>query len=440
MHAVVVGAGPNGLTAALRFARAGWGVTVLERSDQVGGAAVTLGSKKLDLGAACHPFGAVSPAFRGLGVEWLRAPFEMAHPLEHGTGLLSAFQETTAALGPDARVWERLHAPVVEHIGEHLENVLAPMTRWPAHPLRLAQFGARGLWPATAVPLRTDVGRALFAGSAVHAITSPSRPTTAAFGLLFGALGMTSGWPVAKGGTGAITQALAREVQRLGGEIRLGEEVTRIPDAEVVVLNVTPPQARAMGARKLTSRRFTPGPAVHKIDFILREPVPWTDPRVGQAATVHLGGTAEEIVRAERAVARGRMPDRPFVMAVQAHAADPTRPLVLWTYAHVPHAYEGRPGEVRELLIRQIERFAPNFRDVVLDTVEMSPRQLEAWNPNLIGGDIAGGAMGGLQTLLRQPHRLRKGLYMASASTAPGAGVHGMPGWWAAEAALRDFA
>ena len=213
-----------------------------------------------------------------------------------------------------------------------------------------------------------------------------------------------------------------------------------------MIVNLTPKQVLRIGGAALPARRtrsmrrWRYGPGVLKVDFLLDAPVPWADPRVGKAATVHVGGTADEIVRAEQEVARGVMPERPFVMAAQQYAADPSRGLVLWTYAHVPHGYRERhPGEVAEKITKQIERFAPGFRGVVKDKIETPPHELEAWNPNLVGGDIAGGAMDGAQLLLRQPHRLRKGLYLASSSTAPGAGVHGMPGWWAAEAALKDF-
>ena len=457
-RAVVVGAGPNGLTAAARLAASGWRVEVRERAGKVGGAAATQmlsDATFRDLGSACHPFGAASPAFQALrledyGVRWLRAPHEMAHPLDGGAAVLAgSLEETAAGLGVDAGAWRRLHAPVVRGVDDLLKDVLAPMPRVPGHPLALARFGARGVWPAAALgraAFRTEEARALFAGSATHAITSPSRPLTGAFGLLFGALGMTRGWPVAEGGSGAITAALRRIVEEHGGVVRCGDEVRALPDADAVILNLTPAQVlRIDGAslptrRASSMRRWRYGPGVHKVDFVLDAPVPWADPRVGQAATVHVGGAVEEIVRAEQDVARGIMPERPFVMAAQQYAADPSRGLVLWTYAHVPHGYRERyPGEVAEKITKQIERFAPGFRAVVRDTIETSPQELEAWNPNLVGGDIAGGAMDGAQLLMRQPHRLRKGLYLASASTAPGAGVHGMPGWWAAEAALRDF-
>lgn len=456
--AVVVGAGPNGLTAAARLAVNGWRVEVLERSGEIGGAASTqklYDATLVDLGAACHPFGAASPAFRALrledyGVRWLRAPHEMAHPLDGAAAVLAGtLEETAAGLGVDGKAWERLHRPVVEHVDDLLEDALAPMPRLPRHPFELARFGACGLWPATALGravFRTEEARALFAGSATHAITAPSRPFTGAFGLLFGALGMTRGWPVAEGGSGAVTAALRRIVEDHGGVVRCGDEVHALPEADAVIVNLTPKQVLALNgvslpARRARSmRRWRYGPAVHKVDFLLDAPVPWTDPRVGRAATVHVGGSADEIVRAERQVARGIMPERPFVMAAQQYVADPSRGLVLWTYAHVPHGYRERhPGEVAEKITAQIERFAPGFRGVVKDKIETPPRELEAWNPNLVGGDIAGGAMDGSQLLMRQPHRLRKGLYMASASTAPGAGVHGMPGWWAAEAALKEF-
>ena len=468
-RAVVVGAGPNGLTAAARLVVSGWEVEVIEQAQVIGGAASTLllddatsapTPIRIDRGAACHPFGVASPAFRALeldrhGLEWVRAPYEMAHPLDTAASggeaalLAGTLDATAAGLGPDAEAWVHLHQPVTEHMDAHLENVLAPVTRWPAHPLLMAQFGARGVLPATSLANRvfqTERAKALFAGSATHAIASPANAFTGAFGLLFGALGMTRGWPVAKGGSGAVVAALGRVVDKHGGTVHTGEEVTELPRADAVILNLTPTQVLRLDGVELpprrarAMRRWRYGAGVHKVDFVLDAPVPWVDPRVGQAATVHVGGTVEEIVRAEDEVARGRLPQRPFVMVCQQFAADASRGLVLWTYAHVPHGYRERfPGEVAERIEEQIERFAPGFRAVVRRRIETSAAELEAWNPNLVGGDIAGGAMRGAQTLLRQPHRLRRGLYLASASTAPGAGVHGMPGWWAAEAALRDF-
>lgn len=457
--AVVVGSGPNGLTAAARLATRGWRVEVRERASEIGGAASTQlldDDSVIDLGSACHPFGAASPAFRALrledyGVRWLRAPYEMAHPLDGGAAMLAgSLDETAEGLGVDGTAWRRLHAPVVRYLDDILADVLAPVPRWPAQPVALARFGVRGVASASVLgraAVRTDEARALFAGSATHAITSPSKPFTGAFGLLFGALGMTRGWPVAEGGSGAITDGLRRIVEEHGGVVRCGEDVRELPEADAVILNLAPAlvlrmEGTGLPARRVRSmRRWRYGPGVYKVDFLLRAPVPWADPRVGRAATVHVGGAVEEIVRAEKDVARGVLPDRPFVMVSQQYAADPSRGLVLWTYAHVPHGYRERdPGEVAERITQQIERFAPGFSNVVRTAVTTSTQALEEWNPNLVGGDIAGGAMDGAQLLLRQPRRLRKGLYLASSSTAPGAGVHGMPGWWAAEAAMRDFA
>lgn len=456
--AVIVGAGHNGLTAACFLARAGWDVEVFERGQQVGGAAASadvFGNGTLvDLGAAAHPFGVASPAFGelGLDIEWLRSTYPMAHPLAHGPAALlhHGLQETAAGLGRDARVWSLLHGHIVRGIDEHLENFLGPVLRIPPHPLRMAAFGVTGLAPAnvlSAAVLKTSEARALLAGSAVHAITPPSAPLTSAFGLLFGALGMTRGWPVVKGGTGAISTALEFKARELGAAIHTGAEVTdlrELPRADAVILNLTPAQVSAMGGVELgrgTGRRLARwnyGTAVSKVDYLLSEPVPWRDPRVGQATTVHVGGTAEEIDVAEKQARAGTVPQRPFVMVCQQSVADRSRGHVLWTYAHVPHGYN---GSVAELIETQIERFAPGFRDVILERNETRTSELEAWNPNLIGGDIAGGSMAGLGALLRpgltrHPHRLAPGVYLASGSTPPGAGVHGMPGMWAAKQAI----
>lgn len=465
-RAVIIGSGPNGLTAAARLAAAGWAVDVYERNDRPGGAATSTDDifpgHIVDLGAAGHPFGVASPAFRALnleghGLRWKHAPYELAHPLDHGEpALLSrSLDDTAERLGEDAKNWTHLHAPVVNHIDEHLENFLVPILRWPAHPVRMAQFGLPGILPAATLGktlFQTEKARALLAGSAVHAITSPARVFTGAFGMLFGGLGMTRGWPVAEGGTQAIVDALTSVITSNGGTIHTNAEVTdlrELPRADATILNLTPRQILDLRGLNLSRaqqrplRRWRYGTATWKLDFQLAEPVPWKDPRVGQAATVHLGGATSDIARAEDEAARGQMPDTPFVMACQQYVADPSRGLTLWTYAHVPHGFtESRPGQVAEAIIQQIERFAPGFRDVIVDKHEASPAELQAWNPNLIGGDIAGGAMTGLQTLMRpgialHPHRLAPGVYLASASTPPGAGVHGMPGWHAAGEALR---
>lgn len=474
-RAVIVGAGPNGLAAAAWLARAGWEVDVFERGDSPGGAAASadvLGAGTIvDLGAAAHPFGVASPVFRELeladhGLEWLHSDYPMAHPLEDQPAALlhRSLTATAAGLGRDGAAWKRVHGHLVRNIDDHLDNLLGPMLRWPQHPFRMAQFGALAALPATATGkalFSGEAARALFAGSAVHALLPPGRPFTSAFGMLFGALGMSRGWPVARGGTQAVVDALVSVVTSQGGRIHTGVEVRdlrTLPAAEATILNLTPAQVLRLEHTDLPPRvrrrlaGWTYGPGVFKVDYLLDGPVPWADPRVGPATTVHVAGSVGEIQAAEEAAARGRLPERPFVMVCQQQAADPTRASgpaagtqVLWTYAHVPNGYrEPRPGLVAGLIEQQIERFAPGFRDRVSHRVQHSPDELSAWNPNLIGGDIAGGGMGGLQLLLRpgltaDPYRLGGGgLYLASGATPPGAGVHGVPGANAARAAMHD--
>lgn len=466
--AVVVGAGPNGLTAAARLALEGWSVEVYERAEKPGGAAASnsdlFADSIVDLGAASHPFGIASPAFRALrledyGLHWRHAPYEMAHPFEGGeAGLLTnSLTETAELLGSDALAWTRLHSPFVEHIDDHLANLLRPVLGWLPHPVRMAQFGPLALIAANLLGkalFSTEKARALLAGSAVHAITSPKKPFTSAFGILFGSLGMSKGWPVAEGGTHKIIDALTSIILSHEGRIHTNCEITDLrdlPRSDATILNLTPRQILELKGVPLTPRthrnlrRWRYGTATYKVDFKLREPVPWSDPCVAKAGTVHVGGTVEEIAHAEEEAARGRMPEKPFVMVCQQYVADPSRGMTLWTYAHVPHAYTERfPGEVRTIITRQIERFAPGFRDIIMEAHDTSPAALEKRNPNLVGGDIAGGAMTGAQTLIRpmfsmHPHRLSKGFYLASAATPPGAGVHGMPGWWAAEEALTHL-
>lgn len=472
--AVVVGAGPNGLTAAVCLARAGWEVDVFERAAQPGGAAASapvLGEGTIsDLGAAGHPFGVASPVFRSLGLEeyglrWLHSQYPMAHPLEGRPAALlqRGLGETAAGLGADGAAWTRVHRNLVDDIDSHLDNLLGPMLRFPASPVALARFAPKAVWSASFLGRTAfqDPGtRALLAGSAVHAITSPGHPFTAAFGMLFGALGMTRGWPVVEGGTGSLISALVAQLRSYGGRLHLGADITdmrSLPAADAVVLALTPAQILQMDGLGLSwpargrFQRWRYGPGSHKIDYLLDGPVPWSDPEVGKATTVHVAGSSEEIRAAETAVARGKMPERPFVMVCQQQAADPSRAsgpaagkTVLWAYAHVPHGYvEPTGGQVRRLIEAQIERFAPGFRDRVVRRVETSPAALENWDPNLVGGDVAGGAMNGLQSVLRpgltlRPYSLGPGRYIASAATPPGGGIHGMPGYWAARAAMRD--
>ncbi|WP_424464056.1 phytoene desaturase family protein [Pseudoclavibacter helvolus] len=469
-RAIVVGAGPNGLTAAALLAKRGIEVTVYERDAQIGGAAR---SAELfgpgfvsDLGAAAHPFGIASPAFRELelernGLEWVHPDIPMAHPLPGGRAAMlhRDIEETVRELGVDGPAWRRLHEHFAQRPFETVENTMGPLLRIPPHPVDMVRLGIRGALPAATLAglaFRSGAAKALLAGSSAHATLPLTRLLTAAFGITFGALGHSTGWPVARGGSSGITDALARVLLDNGGRIETETEITdlrELPRANAVLLDLTPAQVLRIAPEQLEPRyaahlrRWRYGAGVHKIDYLLDGVVPWSDARVAGAGTVHVGGRMEEIVAAERAVNRGRMPERPFVMVTQQSNADPSRTRdgkqVLWTYAHVPN---GASDAVRPLLEAQIERFAPGFGDLVRERREWSPSALEAWNPNLIGGDIGGGSLAGSQQIFRpaptlHPYRAgRRGLYICSSSAPPGGGVHGMPGMHAARAVLHDLA
>ncbi|WP_080793345.1 phytoene desaturase family protein [Corynebacterium pacaense] len=462
-RAAIVGSGPNGLTAAALLARAGWEVDVYEQADVPGGAGRSsdvLGPGTIvDLGAAGHPFGIASPAFRELdlaahGLEWRHSRYPMAHPLDNGEVALlhRGVGDTARGLGGDGRAWRLLHADLTRQVDLHLDNLLGPVLRVPPHPLALLAFGPRALPPARALAtaaFRGERARVLFTGSAVHAMAAPSTPMTSAFGLLFGALGMSRGWPVAAGGTRSVVAALEGALTAHGGRIHTGHEVgdlRELSGADAVIVNMTPRQVLGLGGldavpRSMWSWRY--GPGAHKLDILLDGPVPWDNPAVSDATTVHVCGSTAEIDTAERQAVAGTVPERPFVLLCQQQVADPSRSAdprehVVWAYAHVP-AGSADP-RVRDRIIAQIERFAPGFTSRIIRVVEHTPRDLERWDPNLVGGDVAGGATTGIQAVRRMPVRLGGNLYMASASSAPGGGVHGMPGYWAARAVLQDAA
>ncbi|WP_417233337.1 phytoene desaturase family protein [Arthrobacter sp.] len=467
--AIVVGSGPNGLTAAAALASRGVEVTVYEQAGEPGGGARSgelLGSGLVsDLGAAAHPFAVGSPAFRSLdleshGLEWVHPRYPMAHPLSgQESAILHRDAASTAAqFGPDAAWWLRVHAPVTEHPMDMLENITGPLLRLPPHLLPMASFGLRAAWPATTLArsvFKTPEARALFGGSAAHSMLPLTRPFSAAFGVVFGGLGHSSGWPVARGGTGQIVTALLAVLRFHGVRIHTGSPVTdlrELPAADAVLLDLTPRQVLDLAGTQLSTRyrgwlrRWKYGTGAHKVDYLLDGPVPWTDERTAHAGTVHVVGSFEELVHAEHLTNRGQVPDRPFVLAAQQSMADPTRVSggrqLLWSYAHVPN---GSRADVGPLIDAQFERFAPGFRDRIIARVETPPDALEAWNPNLVGGDIGGGSLRGTQQFLRPAPTLRPyntshaGLYICSSSTPPGGGVHGMAGWNAARAVFRDW-
>ncbi|MGW0174621.1 phytoene desaturase family protein [Rhodococcus sp. NPDC003322] len=466
--AVVVGSGPNGLAAAVHLARSGVAVQVLEAADTIGGGTrsgeATVPGLIHDECAAFHPLGAGSPFLRTLGLDrygltWRWPEVDCAHPLDDGdAGLLyRSVAETAAGLGVDGPRWRRLVEDLAGNVDDLAADLMRPIIRIPRHPLEVAAFGARALLPATVTArwLRTDRARALYGGVAAHAYHRLDRPATSAVGLMIAAAGHRHGWPVAEGGSRAIADALASMLTEHGGTISTGVRVRNardIPPADVVLLDLTPAAALAVLGDRIpvrvarAYRRFRHGAAAFKVDFAVDGPIPWTAPACGRAGTVHLGGSFDEVAAAEREVAAGRMPQRPFVLLGQQYVADPTRSHgnlnPVYAYAHVPHGYS---GDATEAVLAQIERFAPGFRDRVVATTASGPARMAASNPNNVGGDIVGGANAGTQVLFRprialDPYSVGiPGTYLCSASTPPGAGAHGMCGHNAAEAALRHL-
>ena len=463
--AVVIGAGPNGLAAAITLARAGRSVLVREANETVGGGArsaeLTLPGFVHDVCSAVHPLAAGSPFFRTLplaehGLEWVFPPAPLAHPFDDGTAavLERSVEATAATLGADAGAYRKLMNPLATD-WPLLENALLGPPGLPRHPLALARFGLRALRPArrlAEVWFDGSRARALFAGLAAHSFLPLEKMPSAAFGLVLGITGHALGWPVPRGGAQRIADALASYFRSLGGEIETGARVGSIdelPPARAVLCDVTPRQLVRLAGHRLPAgyrrqlERYAYGPAAYKIDWALDSPVPWKAKECARAGTVHLGGTIEEIARSERAAWRGEHAENPFVLVAQPSLFDPARAPAgkhtLWAYCHVPN---GSTFGMAERIEQQVERFAPGFRDRVLARHVMSPADLERHNANLVGGDINGGAQTLRQLFTRPTRRLYstplKGLYICSSSTPPGGGVHGMCGHAAARRALRD--
>lgn len=466
--AVVVGSGPNGLAAAVALAQRGLSVTVLEAADTLGGGTRTqelTGPGVLhDVCSAIHPFGVASPYLSSLplaehGLVWRWPEVDLAHPLDDGTAgvLVRSIADTAAGLGPDGRRWRQLFGPLADGLDDLAPAVLGPLLRVPSRPLTLARFGFRAGLPASVLwrTLKTEQARGLLAGCAAHAMSRLDRPASAAVGTMLIAAGHRHGWPVAEGGSRAITDALASLLRSLGGTIETGVTVRSLadlPPAEVTLFDTSPSGfARIAGDRQPTRRRrayqrYRHGPAAYKVDLAVQGGVPWTNAAARKAGSLHLGGTAAEIAHVEAQVCAGRMPERPFVLVGQQYLADPTRSAgdvhPVWAYAHVPNGYT---GDATEAVLSQIERFAPGFRDRVVGMHVMSPAAFTEHNANYVGGDVVGGD-NGLRQLVRRPVLSPNpyatgvpGMYLCSASTPPGAGVHGMCGWHAAQQALRDL-
>jgi phytoene dehydrogenase-like protein len=465
LDAVVVGSGPNGLAAAVTLAEAGLAVTVLEAAAEPGGgtrtAELTVPGVLHDVCAAVHPLGAVSPflAARPLadhGLTWRHPEVDMAHPLDGGRAgvVVRSLDDTVAGLGADGPAWRRLFEPLVARIDDVLDEALAPVLHLPHHPLTLVNFGVRALAPATwlARLFRTEEARGAFAGAAAHAITSLDRPLSAAAGLMLLLAGHRGGWPVAAGGSQAITTALLSLLAEYGGKVETGVRVSRpgdLPPARVTLFDTAPGAvAEILGDRlpyrvARAYRRWRPGSAVFKLDLAVEGGIPWVAEPCRRAGTVHVGGTFEEVAAAEHDVDRGRMPARPFVLVAQQYLCDPSRSAgdthPVWAYAHVPRGYD---GDATDAILDQVERFAPGFRDRIVGRHVMGPADYAAYNPNYVGGDVATGATDFRHMLARprlapDPYATGvPGAWLCSAATPPGPGVHGMCGYQAATRAL----
>jgi phytoene dehydrogenase-like protein len=464
--AVVVGTGPNGLAAAIALAREGYAVRAYEAAGTVGGgtrsAELTQPGFVHDVCSAIHPLGVGSPFFRTLplaehGLDWVHPDAPLAHPLDGGTAVVleRGVDETASGLGDDGEAYRALIDPQVARWEAIVDDVLGP-AGLPRRPIAMARFGARALSSAESLWTRHFVGRratALFAGLAAHSILPLDQRLTAGVALTLGVLGHAVGWPLPRGGSQRIADALTAHLQSLGGEVVTNAAIgslDELPAARAVLLDVTPRQLVAIGDDRMRPRyrrrleRYRYGPGAFKVDWALDAPIPWAAPECARAATVHVGGTADEIALAERAAWQGDIAEHPFVLLAQPTLFDPSRAPAgkhtAWAYCHVPH---GSRVDMTDRIEAQVERFAPGFRDRIIERHTMGPLELEAYNPNYVGGDIGGGVMDLKQAFARpvasrDPYRTGiEGLYLCSASTPPGGGVHGMCGYHAARSASR---
>ena len=471
LDAVVVGAGPNGLAAALTLARAGRSVRLYEAGASVGGGTrteeLTLPGFRHDVCSTIVPLALASPFFRtidwdALGVEFVHPDAPVAHAVapDRAVVLERSFAATAANLDRDRRsddgsAWRRLFGPLARDEGKLGRELLRPVIHLPRHPLALARFGLPALRSAAGLARSRFTGeaaRSLFLGIAAHSMLRLDRPLSASFGLVLGMYAHAVGWPMIRGGSASLAEALAAEVRRLGGGIVTGHRVETLddlPEARVAILDTTPRAALAIAGDRLPPRtrtayeRFRYGSGVFKVDWALSGPVPWTADGLRRAATVHLGGDPDEIIRSEREVATGRPPDTPFTLFAQYQPWDSSRAPAghhtAWAYCHVP---AGSTVDMTPRIEAQVERFAPGFRDLILARSSMSPADMEAHDPNYVAGDINGGISDIRQLLFRptralDPYRAGEGLYLCSSSTPPGGGVHGMGGYLAARSALR---
>ncbi len=467
-EATIVGSGPNGLACAVALARAGVRVTVLEAAETIGGgvrsAELTVPGLVHDVCSATHPMAAASPFLRSLelerhGLQWRWPELDLAHPFEDGDAatMERSLERTAAGLGEDGNAWRRLFGPAAADFDALNEDLVEPPIHWPKHPVRMVRFGLPALAPTTLLTRgwqpRT---RALFGGVAAHSFSPLSRPLSASVGMALVSACHGVGWPVAAGGSQSITEALAAELREHGGRIETGVRVralSELGDPDVVAFDLAPGAVAEIVGERLPNRvarayrRYKHGPAAFKLDLAVQGGVPWTAEACRRAGTLHVVGSFEELIAAERKVNRGRMPARPFVLVGQQYLADPSRSAgdvhPVWAYAHVPRGYD---GDGKKMILDQLERFAPGLRERIVATAVRTPAEIEAGNANYVGGDILTGANTPWQSLVR-PRLARDpystgvpGLYICSAATPPGGGVHGMGGFNAARSALRYLA
>jgi phytoene dehydrogenase-like protein len=468
--AVVVGSGPNGLAAALRLSAAGLRVRVVERAERPGGGMRT---EELirpgflhDVCSTVQPMAAAAPFFREFdlpsrGVRLVQPEVCFAHPLDGGRAAVSlrSLGDTADGLGADGEAYRRLFAPLVEHGDDVIDFFLSSRLRRP--PTRsvpqVTKFALNALPNVRRLAHRhfeTEGGQALIAGAAAHGMLDLTRPLTAGLGLILGMLAHHAGWPLIEGGSQKLADAMVTALEEQGGEVVTGHEVTDLREFDgvpAVLLDTAPRAFVAMAGDRVTEgyrhwvERYKHGPGVFKIDWILSDPVPWTNPDVRRSGTIHVAGTLEETIEGEAAPGAGRLTDKPYVLAVQPTVHDPTRAPagghVLWAYVHVPH---GSDADMTEAIENQVERFAPGFRDTIVERATKNAVQMEAWNPNHVGGDISNGEASLHQMLARPVPRWNtyktpvRGVYLASAATPPGPAVHGMCGDNAARVALRE--
>jgi phytoene dehydrogenase-like protein len=467
-EAVVVGSGPNGLACAATLAKRGVSVTVIEAAEEIGGGTrtseLTLPGLLHDDCSASHPIAVGSPALAALelerhGFEWAWPEVDLSHPFDDGSAaaLLRSIDETAAGLGTAGAGWRRVFGGPSRSFDRLEEDIFRPLLRFPRHPLLMTSFGLRAMMPAKALAraLSTPEARALFGGVAAHGFSPPTRPFSAAVGMALTCACHRYGWPVARGGSGAIADALAAVLLENGGRIETGRRVRsleELPAADAVVLDLAPAGVAEIAGGRLPARvarayrRYRHGPGAFKVDLAVEGGVPWADEPSRRAGTVHAIGSFEELAAAERDVNRGRMPERPFVLVGQQYLADPARSRgdvhPVWSYAHVPNGFE---GDVTESIIDQIERFAPGLRERIVGRSTRSAAELAARNPNYVGGDIITGANTPWQSLVRPRLALDPystgipGVYICSAATPPGPGAHGMGGYNAARSVLRQL-